>query len=454
MAAPILPRIDLDDLEEFVEDTSPASGGLSWEDSAQTIVYDVPFSYLYDALLLLIGYAYTQDVACKANNDPTNPIPAPATPVPTFTAACSTNSNWLDSVSDMSKVFVNAKIYRTSTGALVGTVVGLNGNDNNDQLFRAVQLDNPPTFNSFSAAPETFNVGTDLTEKRKFLRRLLPAAHPIFPYMSCTRIDNWQGISPKGKGTSLSRLPLTTIIKNVQKYTSLYSVLRITATFTMPKYKLAKDPPYGNESCRYLWREQSPSASMITLDKGTMVYAEGSGGGFIPTIGRTFTAPGYGQPEIKQNFAYYWSHIPEDYFNTVATYSPPQGDDITEIGLPIRFVQALQCVNKTNFFGFKPGTLLMEPYEYERFRMPLEFTDAVPRFWVRLKINMQYFNPKYIANGTNPRVKFGHLTAPVGMQGYAYFQTANTDPPLDRYESYDFNSLFYPLTAAERTTVV
>lgn len=453
---PIKPRISLDDLAEFVADYSPASGGTSWEDAAQTIVYDVPFKYVYDAYLLLLGFAYTEDVACEKNGDPTAPIP-PGNPVQptTFTARVTSGSNFIDQISDYSGLAVGSQLYLKTSGTFTGTVVTLYGNnDTVDTTFRALQLDDFPS-NYGASGTTTFTIGRPWgaanIEKRKFLRRLLPAAHPVFPYMVCTRIDNWQGVGPRGKATSLSRLPLSTVIKNVPTYTSVYKTLRINATYTMPKYKVDVDPKYGDEIVRYFWREQSPSANLITLDKGTMVFAEGG----IGVLGKTFTAPGYGQPEVMQNFSYYWSHVPEDYFNTETTYTA-NGIAITDIGLPIRFVQALQCVNQTEFLGFKPGTLLMEPYEYERFRMPLEFTDVIPRFWVRMKINLKYFNPEYITNGENPRQHFGHLTAPVGMNGYAFFVTTNTATGVSkpRFPSYDFNSLFYPLMENERTATV
>lgn len=452
IGVPITPRISLNDLAEFVQDMSPATGGVSWEDSAQSVVYDIPFQYLYDSLLLLLGYAYTQEQECQKNGDPTNTTPPATISVPEeFTANTSNGSNYLDNLSSMSGIAVGSKIYRKSTQALIGTVVSINGNNNTDSSFRAIQLD---TEQSGLNTGISFQIGRNSAipnvEKRKFLKRLLPAAHPVFPYMICTRIDSWQGVGPRGKASSLTTMPLSTILKNVPRYTSIYNTLRLTATYTMPKYKLAVDSKYGNEIVRYFWREQSPSANFITLDKGTMVFAEGGLGGVPPTV------PGYSQPEVMQNFSYYWSHIPEDYINTETTYTA-NAEVITDIGLPIRFVQALQCVNQLNFLGFKPGTLLMEPYEYERFRMPLEFTDSIPRFWVRLKINMKYFNPKYIANGNDPRVKFGHLTAPHGMNGYAYFQVKSAlpgQPAVDRFASYDFNSLFFPLLADQRTQTV
>lgn len=113
---------------------------------------------------------------------------------------------------------------------------------------------------------------------------------------------------------------------------------------------------------------------MLTVDQGTMVFDEG------PISGRTFTSPGYAQPETQQLYTLIWSHVPEEYVCN------SQGD-------LVRLDAALQCVNSTTFLGRRPGTLLMEPYKVERRRIPLSYTDGFPRYWLRIEINLKYFDP-------------------------------------------------------------
>lgn len=465
-AVPIQPRITLNDLAEFVEDASPAGGSMGWEESAQSIVYDVPFAYVYDAVLLLLGYAYVTPEPCVNNASPINPaLPGPNDGPPIEITATTHGtpaapSNMLTAVSSLAGVFRNAPLFFKTSGLEAGRIHWIYSDltDGEKRIGLKTGLTSAQAGVSFYVGRLPTNNDTTI-ENRKFLKRLLPAAHPIFPYMTCTRISSWQGIGPRGKRTAASRLPLSTVIQNVQRYTSIYSKLRLTADFTMPKYGLAKDPTggqsnaadgilRGNEISRFTWREIAPTSDFITLDKGTMEFGEGL------VVGTPFTAPGYAQREVMTGFSLYWSHVPEEYVNTILTDTQLGGNTI---GLPIRFMQSLQCVNQNVFMGYNPGTLLLDSIEYERYRMPLQFTDAKPQFWARIKSNFKYFNPPYI----NPpsladRITFGHMghqTAPVGPQQYAWFRTANSPNPLfnglSRYQAYDFRALFYPLTAYE-----
>jgi hypothetical protein len=47
-----------DELTQYVRGESPGKGAYSWEDAAETLVFDVPWEYEYDASMVILGWAY------------------------------------------------------------------------------------------------------------------------------------------------------------------------------------------------------------------------------------------------------------------------------------------------------------------------------------------------------------------------------------------------------------
>ncbi len=458
MAKPYPPRITVDELMEFVSDESPAGGNASWTESAETIVFDIPGRYLYDAQILLLGYAWVAE--------------APA------------SGSAIDPAEDDDETFPD----------------GPPEDDGDDAD------DDPPDDDP------TGPTGTSPTVNgpQVFLRRWLPLTHPYKPNLICTRLDNWKGIGPRGKHPSWQTAKIRNLKIPQSRYTSRYEVVRISAVFTQPPYEILPDSEVikGNEVIRFTWLGQSPSANMITLDQGSMHFTEGD------LIGKTFTAPGYAQSEVQQLIVLSWTNVPEEYVVNKNTL------------IPVRLAGALQKVNSEQFLGFKPGTLLMEPYKYTRYRMHLPDINAVAEFWADIEFSFRYFNPPYgvceiqfhavdgsttlvgaiVIEGTptvpavqagtealtvgtkvlpdygfpvgttvtnisddgvtvtmsNPwsdttgdytigfeRSRYGHLTAPRAPN--LYFDIA-TNNGLQRYQAYDFNNFFYPLTNIERNS--
>ncbi len=417
-----------DDLMAFIADESPEGGSLSWEEGAQTMVYDIPFDFLYGSILTLLGYAYAEPVAVTTASLTNDPSPPPATS----------------------------------------------------------------------------------TEVRNFLRRGLPMCHPYLPYMVCTRIDNWKGIGPRGKKDSFFYQQTVQKGLPIPKFTSSYETLRISAVFTQPKYNILpdKDPDVqaGNELVRFVYRDLGAATQFLTISQGAVVFLEG------PFVGKNFSAPGYGQPETTEDITLVWTKVPEDYI-------------CDRFGDPIRFINALQKVNSTEFLGYQPGTMRLDSFTYDRYRMPFCWADGSTRFWAEIKAHFKFFNPPYgpsetkatftsgsttitllngsfaLAPGVNisgtgipagtevlsvdtsagtatltqattaasagggevltyDRTLFGHLTAPAGIRKYYAILVTSQPvsgfpaiPSVLRFDSTDMNALWYPLTAAERNPV-
>ena len=354
--APYSEGIDLSELAEYVEDTYPGGGPASWMDASETIVYQVPWSKMYDAIITCLGWSW-----------------------------------------------IEKRTLSTGQGAPAAVA----------------------------------------DEGRWFCRRILPLSHPWKPNLICTNISNWQGIGPRGKQDALFAARMDGAGLPCPPSYSKYEYFRFTANFTQVKYELYSDEKMGfgvspvggqagNEYLRFTWQEAKPSANMITLDQGTMQYAEG------PSFGTTFTSPGYAQAEVQQAIQLRWTNVPLKYVCGVS-------------GRPERLLYSLQKVNSTLFMGCKPGTLLMEPYEFEYYRMPLPDKNGNFLFWCDITLNMTYFDPPYgdLEPGET-RTKYGHLTAPRSPN--QYYWIVNTIDGSDRYESYDFNLLFYPLTQEQALT--
>jgi hypothetical protein len=304
-----------------------------------------------------------------------------------------------------------------------------------------------------------------------FLSRGLPLQHPLFPWMVCTRIDDVRGLGPRGKIPTPFIANQNTNRFNYPQYMAWYEKYKVTASFSQPKYNILPDSAIdnGNEfqgglgsvPGRYIFRDQQPSTNFITLDQGSMVFAEGpygptypnNAGGFSSAFlgAKAFTSPGYAQIEAYQNIVLNWTRVPEEYVCDVNGNLP-------------RFDAALGCCNLNTFMNYPPGTLLFEPYHVERYRAPMNWSDGNARFWLDIKMIINYFNPPasavakvsldtpFAAAGTlYPRTVFGHQTAPSAPNQYYEIVGAPGGPAdgLQRYRNFDFNSLFYPLSSYE-----
>jgi hypothetical protein len=404
---PLAPLMTINDLWEYVSDSESNSGIATWDDSSETITFDfpgdnsftgpkglqkskkpiAPARMLYDATLLLLGYAWTQSMNTTIASDMYN----------------STN---------------------TEEGDPEDTEPG---------------GDMPASM-------------TSENQSQQICFRYLPCQHPIKPSLVCTRLE-WKGVAPRGKQRALFVQPMG---YTQPYYTSLYAKIRCTATFTAVKYELkpnlinpnAVQPinlnvTNGSELYRFTYINGNNSVNFITLDQGTMVYLQGPPPGpqGQTIVGKPINAPGYHQAEIMQDLVVQWTNVPESYVCNTNV-------------IPVRLLNSLGKVNSAPFLGRAPGTLLMDPFEYERRRMPLPDKFGVSGFWADIKLHLKYFNPQYgpLPKGQTP-LAYGHQTAPAPAgTAFGYYAIQNQGNGAQRYQSYDFNQFFTPLTADEAAT--
>lgn len=73
------PRVmSKDRLIQKIAGEGPGKGSVSWEDAFESLVFDVPFEYEYDARCVILGYAWTDPVSKKLHRR--NPIRHPIYP--------------------------------------------------------------------------------------------------------------------------------------------------------------------------------------------------------------------------------------------------------------------------------------------------------------------------------------------------------------------------------------
>ncbi len=272
--------------------------------------------------------------------------------------------------------------------------------------------------------------GTIPSYSWSYLNRRNPMRHPKFTWMHCTKIESILGLGARGRQDVINPTSLPTL----PAFTSKYELYRVTAQFSSPQYDVIEDvdmKPRGQENQRFFWRSgKETTASFITIEGQSLQFVEGP-----PAAGTTagrFVGAGRAMPETTQLIKYTWTKVAADYVEDSTT------------GMPTKLDQALQCVNSEPFLGCPAYTLLMDPYSYERKRMPISDSTAAPEWWVEVVFNFRYFNPpKKWAGSTDPKA-VGWFLAPSSADGL-YYHVKRTGPPLtELFAQCDFNKLTTP----------
>jgi len=421
---PVVPRLTPNDLAEFVEEMSPATGSLSWEEGAEQITYIIPYQdpryanffpgLLYHIRMLLLGYSWTETKAVSPGSTPNGgglqqvlrrqlPMAHPQFPW----MVCTRVDSW-QGVGPRGKMFSTFTLptgptttYQTSKYAKLKVVASftqpkyelLNDvegvyNENRRYTWRE---------NSASANFIVIDQGSMVFTKG-------PSAGNPFVAPGYAQAEVMETIS-----IYWTRVPTDYVLNNNGDPIRWLNALQKVNSQTFLGY------PAGTllmDSYEYTYY-RSP---MIWTDAQTRFWCE-----------------------LKANFKYfdppYGSYL-----------SPPANGGIMVGGTPrivnLSSVAALTVGDTLIGLGIQPGTKITA----------IDYVGGV--------VTMDK-NALYTVNGVNVNTsasltKRGHLTAPAGLAGYYPIATAANSPGntggQDRYQSYDFSLLYLPLTDGERNT--
>jgi hypothetical protein len=140
---------------------------------------------------------------------------------------------------------------------------------------------------------------------------------------------------------------------------SLYDFAVLTVLFTQPHYPILSDawldfkyPPvlidgktYRQEWLRWTERVLTVAGDVLTVEAGTLIFAEGAGAPG-PTAGTTPLQSPVGQPLTVGDFVLVWRNVPLYGLFSPSTFRPE--------GL----IAAENTVNKVDFMGYPAGTIL------------------------------------------------------------------------------------------------
>jgi hypothetical protein len=246
------------------------------------------------------------------------------------------------------------------------------------------------------------------------LDRNLPAVHPFFNWLWCSRIS---GVHPyrfqtkvTGSGSPYPGEP------SLGSY-GLYDLWVLTCVFTQPKFAMYSDnfvdsnytvqtPPASprQEFRRFLEVIPQPASFALTRDaNASFTFVEG-GGGTQPTANTTNVPTPSAQFLTQVDYNFLWRRVPQIGLISQTT------------GRPDNLIDSLNKVNDAAFLGFPKGTLLFKSFRLHPVEDPVSPTSFglnLGRGDISLVYDVElvfsYFNPPSgITNATN----FGWNLAP------------------------------------------
>lgn len=284
------------------------------------------------------------------------------------------------------------------------------------------------------------------------LRRVLPKAHPVFPWLYASSISTVEGYQFETTSMETEELEAPAI-----DYYAQYAYARVVVEFTPRPYSLFADDSIGTGACIYMdptgamlgpvavyeyWRfvsfKSKPAMEYLTAQHGQFRMA-----GTIPD-GVAFP----GQVRIikkSKALTITWHQVP---------YAVSEGPNI---------FNGLGMVNQQKWWGYEAGTLLFlgidttepVPPPFPDLETDPDLGTTVPSAdkVVNIVFNMLYCEPVMGARVTPPLtnyIAYGHNAQPWFKDGKYYYATTGTtidqDPAngVPPYFSYPFDLLFTP----------
>lgn len=286
------------------------------------------------------------------------------------------------------------------------------------------------------------------------LKRVLPFAHPVFPWLFATSIATIEGYKFIDKAPALEELEAAPI----PEYAT-YAGAKVVVEFAPRPYALYRDESIPTSSLTYYDDAGGTVSTQKTAEywrftefqtKTSVEYLTAAHGTYRMAGTGEATAPSFpGQVRLlkkSKNITLTWHHVP---------FTVAEGNNIFD---------GLGKINQTEFFGYHSGTLLFQGWTTTR-PMPAPFPEMVidedtgntlpsSEKIVNIEFSFLYLEPELGGQGVTPsnanHVAAGHNTFPWFKDGLHYYATtggdANSSPVegIPPYKSYPFQLLFTP----------
>lgn len=257
------------------------------------------------------------------------------------------------------------------------------------------------------------------------LRRAIPKAHPLFPWLYCVGVSQVVGIGPK-KEPKLFKNNADVVTGAIQDYE--YALL--TCHFSTVPYTILTDTELfglgGQEWRRFTTRRFKPFVNLAVTEKGMYKFAEGPGAGPPPVA----LDVGLSKAIRKTVITLDWFDVPWR-----AVYNPS--------GYPTNLEAAVGRVNFNEFLGFPTGTLLCLPYEITEHvsgstPLNVQLQNGVdPPLLYNVSLSFEIYQPD--VGGAFQ----GHNTVPYKIDGLNYLVTTTGGALGTKlFEYYDFDKIF------------
>lgn len=269
------------------------------------------------------------------------------------------------------------------------------------------------------------------------LDRVLPAQHPRFSWLFCSRVSSvkpyrFTGTTGPGGSQQNGRLG---------GKSSQYDLYLLTCVFTQPKFALYTDAQLDAQAgggprpewLRYTERIAQPTTFVLSREAGqSFRYVEDNGAG-QPPANTNVPVP---QPQFLNQVDYnlMWRRVP---------YIGLFGGGGT--GTPDNQLNGLSAVNDAAFLGFPAGTLLFKTFRVHPYEDPvspslfgLNVNTGQSSLVCDVELVFTYFNPP---SGVSMATNHGHNLAPWrDNRWYLVKDTATLTNKI--YQEYDFAKIF------------
>ncbi len=248
------------------------------------------------------------------------------------------------------------------------------------------------------------------------LKRVLPARHPLFPWMWCTQV-NGRGLGPIGP--RLNADPSSTM-----DFAANYRMGRLNLTFSTLPYDILPDDDASviadGEWRRFTERNQRPASEGLSEQQGQWKFAEGAVGDPIPG--------GKSRIVTTSMLIWTWKAVPNDCI-------------FDSSGFATNIEPIIGTINADSFAGRAAGTLLCMPPVYRPYTSPLRpgNLNASNRIW-DVEFQLLYKDPSPRVGATR-----GHNLAPLPGDAtgrWAHFTADGTGGTDSLYAAGNFPQLF------------
>ena len=235
------------------------------------------------------------------------------------------------------------------------------------------------------------------------LRRILPIAHPLYPWMRCV------GASVRGVMYGGGTQPVPANVLSGPLKTSVYVRAEVTLRFRNTPYLVLTDEQVYGDGGTNEWQrfvtvtpDFQPPEQLSSNANDPFKFIEG------PLAGSETQAP-FGTLKLTSNYQVRWWRVPSSWSSTFFR--------------PKRLERFRGTINNREMFGFGTGTLLWMGCRFEEFTYPVQvvFTPAIGH---HITMEWWHFDPENTVPGATI---FGHNTLPLVSGSNFYWAGVSRD---------------------------